>query len=134
MPRDATIVAIVRDGHVVVPRGDTVLAAGDEVLVLVTTDSEDAVRHILIGESPQGTHGGSPKLLRGLTAHVDTFGLVYDRLRLGSAMTAFHSATHDRANAIHVQPPLPQQFGTRLHGVMSCDELCFENAGKFDYA
>ena len=50
VPRDATIVAIVRDGHVVVPRGDTVLAAGDEVLVLVTTDSEDAVRHILIGE------------------------------------------------------------------------------------
>ena len=50
LPRDATIVAVIRAQHVVVPRGDTVLAAGDEVLVLVTTDSEDAVRHILIGE------------------------------------------------------------------------------------
>ena len=50
VPRDATVVAVVREGHVVVPRGDTVLSGGDEVLVLVTTDSEDAVRHILIGE------------------------------------------------------------------------------------
>ncbi|HEX9968528.1 MAG TPA: TrkA family potassium uptake protein, partial [Acidimicrobiales bacterium] len=31
VPRDATIVAVVRGGHVVVPRGDTVLQAGDEV-------------------------------------------------------------------------------------------------------
>src|SRR3954468_7618323 len=50
VPRDATIVAVVREGHVIVPRGDTVVEAGDEVLVLVTTESEDAVRHILIGE------------------------------------------------------------------------------------
>ena len=46
-PRDATIVAIVREAHVIVPRGDTVLQAGDEVLVLVTADSEDAVKAIL---------------------------------------------------------------------------------------
>src|SRR3954453_20430923 len=49
VPRDATIVAVVRDGHVVVPRGDTVLQAGDEVLALVTEDSEDAVKGILVG-------------------------------------------------------------------------------------
>ena len=49
VPRDATIVAVVRENHVVVPRGDTVLEAGDEVLVLVTTDSEEPVRQILIG-------------------------------------------------------------------------------------
>ena len=31
------------------PRGDTVLAEGDEVLVLVTPDSEDTVRALLVG-------------------------------------------------------------------------------------
>jgi trk system potassium uptake protein TrkA len=49
IPRDATVVAVVRDRHVVVPRGDTVLKAGDEVLALVTPDSEDELRAILIG-------------------------------------------------------------------------------------
>ncbi len=57
VPRDATFVAIVRDGHVVVPRGDTVLQGGDEVLALTTPDSEDAVKRILIGpgEPPPST-------------------------------------------------------------------------------
>ncbi|HEY3810137.1 MAG TPA: TrkA family potassium uptake protein [Acidimicrobiales bacterium] len=49
MPRDASVVAVVRDRRVVVPRGDTVLLAGDEVIALVTVDSEDAVRRILVG-------------------------------------------------------------------------------------
>jgi Trk K+ transport system NAD-binding subunit len=34
---------------VVVPRGDTRLGAGDEVIVLVTAESEDAVRRLLVG-------------------------------------------------------------------------------------
>ena len=49
VPRDATLVAVVRDGHVVVPRGDTVLQIGDEVLALVTPDSEGKVKELLIG-------------------------------------------------------------------------------------
>ncbi len=49
VPRDASIVAVVREGHVVVPRGDTVVEAGDEVLALVTPDSEDKLKGILIG-------------------------------------------------------------------------------------
>jgi Trk K+ transport system NAD-binding subunit len=40
---------VVRSGHVVVPRGDTVVQAGDEVLALVTPDSEDRVKAILVG-------------------------------------------------------------------------------------
>lgn len=48
-PRDTTVVAILRDEKVVVPRGDTILRVGDEVLVLVTSESEDAVRAILVG-------------------------------------------------------------------------------------
>ena len=49
MPRDASVVAVVRERRVVVPRGDTVLLAGDEVIALVTSESEDAVRRILVG-------------------------------------------------------------------------------------
>src|SRR3954447_20711656 len=41
MPRDATIVAVIRNEHVVMPRGDTVFESRDEVLALVTPDSED---------------------------------------------------------------------------------------------
>jgi trk system potassium uptake protein TrkA len=49
IPRDATIVAVVRDEHVVMPRGDTVFEAGDEVLAMVTPDAEDDVRRLLTG-------------------------------------------------------------------------------------
>jgi trk system potassium uptake protein TrkA len=48
MPRDSTLVAIVRDEHVIVPRGDTSLQAGDEVLVLLTPDSEAGVHTIFV--------------------------------------------------------------------------------------
>jgi trk system potassium uptake protein len=49
IPRDATIVAVVRRDHVVMPRGDTEFEAGDEVLAMVTSDSEEDVRRILTG-------------------------------------------------------------------------------------
>ncbi len=51
LPREATIVAILRDEHLVVPRGETTFEAGDEVLALVTPESEDQIRQILTGES-----------------------------------------------------------------------------------
>jgi len=50
LPRDATIVAIVRHDRLVVPRGDTVLSIGDEVLALVIGDSESQVRRLLISD------------------------------------------------------------------------------------
>lgn len=49
VPRDATIVAVIRDRHVIVPRGETVMERGDEVLVLVTPESEDHVKGLLVG-------------------------------------------------------------------------------------
>jgi trk system potassium uptake protein TrkA len=49
LPRDSTVVAVLRRDRLVVPRGDTVLRIGDEVLVLVTDDSEAEVRAILTG-------------------------------------------------------------------------------------
>jgi trk system potassium uptake protein TrkA len=51
MPRDATVVAVVRERHVIVPRGDTSMQPGDEVLVLVTPESEGQVKTLLIGTS-----------------------------------------------------------------------------------
>ena len=43
------MVAIIRDRHVIVPRGDTVLRSGDEVMVLTTPDAEDQVVATLLG-------------------------------------------------------------------------------------
>ncbi len=50
LPRDATVVAVVRNGRLVVPRGDTVLNVGDEVLALVVGDAEAEVRRLLVEE------------------------------------------------------------------------------------
>ena len=55
VPRGATIVAVIRgDRHVVVPRGETVMEAGDEVLVLVTVESQETVKSLLIGDPQRG--------------------------------------------------------------------------------
>jgi trk system potassium uptake protein len=50
LPRDATIVAIVRNDRIVVPRGDTVLGIGDEVIALVIGDAEAKVRSLFVQE------------------------------------------------------------------------------------
>ena len=48
LPRGAAIVAVVRAGRVVLPRGDTQLSSGDEVVLLVTEDTENLVRSLLV--------------------------------------------------------------------------------------
>jgi trk system potassium uptake protein len=48
LPLDSSVVAVLRAGDIVVPRGDTVLYEGDEVLALVTDSSEEAVRALLL--------------------------------------------------------------------------------------
>jgi Trk K+ transport system NAD-binding subunit len=50
LPVDAAAVAVVREGHVVVPKEDTVFAVGDEVLVVASEGSEGQVRELLVGE------------------------------------------------------------------------------------
>jgi trk system potassium uptake protein TrkA len=58
VPRGATIVAVIReDRHVVVPRGETVMEVGDEILVLVTAEAQDTVKSLLIGPRPAGDTG-----------------------------------------------------------------------------
>jgi trk system potassium uptake protein TrkA len=49
VPRDATVVAVIRERHVIVPRGETELRVGDEVVVLVTGEAEADITRLLIG-------------------------------------------------------------------------------------
>jgi len=59
LPPDSAVVAILRDGHVVIPQPETVLAAGDEVVALTAPVSESQLRTMVVGDvegSP--IHGG----------------------------------------------------------------------------
>ncbi len=48
-PRDAVIAAVLKRGRVVTPRGDTVLAAGDEVVVFALPGSRDEIEGFFLG-------------------------------------------------------------------------------------
>ena len=52
LPTNVTLVAVLREGHVVTCRGTTPLTAGDEVLALVGEDGVDQLRKVLVGELP----------------------------------------------------------------------------------
>lgn len=54
LPTDAAIVAILRDGHVVIPQPETVLAAGDEVLALASAAVERDLRDAVVGADMPG--------------------------------------------------------------------------------
>jgi trk system potassium uptake protein TrkA len=56
MPVDSAIVAVLRDGHVVIPQPETVLATGDEVVALTVPASESLLRSLVVGDG----HGGTP--------------------------------------------------------------------------
>jgi len=50
LPPDSAIVAILRDGHVVIPQPESVLTGGDEVLALVAPEAEDLLRRAIVGQ------------------------------------------------------------------------------------
>ena len=52
LPPDSTIVAILREGHVVIPQPETVLAADDEIVALSAPESELTLRGAIVGEGP----------------------------------------------------------------------------------
>jgi trk system potassium uptake protein TrkA len=60
LPVDAAAVAVVREGHVVVPKEDTVFAVGDEVLVVTSESSESQVREALVSEPDDTPHEDEP--------------------------------------------------------------------------
>jgi trk system potassium uptake protein TrkA len=49
LPADTAIVAILREGHVVIPQPETVLAAGDELVALASSESESTFRGMIVG-------------------------------------------------------------------------------------
>jgi Trk K+ transport system NAD-binding subunit len=55
-------VAILRDGHVVIPQPETVFSPGDEVVALSSPTSESALRTAIVGDGMSGdtppTHAG----------------------------------------------------------------------------
>jgi trk system potassium uptake protein TrkA len=55
MPTDTAIVAILREGHVVIPQPETVLAGGDEILALSSPDAEAQLRSAIVGEGADGS-------------------------------------------------------------------------------
>lgn len=57
MPQDCAVVAVVRNHHVLIPRDETPLIAGDEVLVLAVTEAEAAIEELLSGERPRDEPG-----------------------------------------------------------------------------
>ena len=50
LPPDSTIVAILREGHVVIPQPETALAAGDELVALAAPESELTLREAIVGD------------------------------------------------------------------------------------
>ncbi|HYY44053.1 MAG TPA: TrkA family potassium uptake protein [Actinomycetota bacterium] len=49
MPPDCTLVAVIRDRHVVAPQDETPLEVGDEVLALASPEAEEDLRRALTG-------------------------------------------------------------------------------------
>jgi trk system potassium uptake protein TrkA len=51
LPPEAKLIALLRDGSVIIPRGTTVLESGDEVLAIAERASIDALKHQLLGKT-----------------------------------------------------------------------------------
>jgi trk system potassium uptake protein TrkA len=49
LPHDTAIVAIVREGHVIIAEPETPLLAGDEVMALASSGTQDALRSAILG-------------------------------------------------------------------------------------
>ena len=59
LPPDSAIVAVLREGHVVIPMPETVITPGDEVLALAAGEAEATLRSAILGEtSGEGTPSG----------------------------------------------------------------------------
>lgn len=52
LPPDSAVVAILREGHVVIPQPETRLVAGDEILAIATPETEETIRAAILGPVP----------------------------------------------------------------------------------
>jgi trk system potassium uptake protein len=51
LPPDSAVVAILREGHVVIPQPETQIVAGDEVMAIATPETEGKLREAILGPS-----------------------------------------------------------------------------------
>ncbi len=58
LPPDSAIVAIVREGHVVIPQPETQLVPGDEIMAIATPEAEEKLHAALLGK--EGSASPSP--------------------------------------------------------------------------
>ncbi len=49
LPADTVIVSVIRAGMLIIPRGDTYLEAGDDILAVTTVAAEKALKELLVG-------------------------------------------------------------------------------------
>jgi trk system potassium uptake protein TrkA len=64
LPTDSALVAVLREGHVVIPQPETVLAAGDEIVALTAPDSEGELRQTVVGSAEAGQAGGTSSAIQ----------------------------------------------------------------------
>lgn len=57
LPRDCALVAILRGKRVMAPSPDDTLEAGDELIFVCTTEAEDKVRSVILGDNRQSRPG-----------------------------------------------------------------------------
>jgi trk system potassium uptake protein len=53
LPPDSAVVAVLREGHVVIPQPETRLTGGDEILAISTPETEDDLRAAILGPIPR---------------------------------------------------------------------------------
>ncbi len=51
LPRECVVAAVIRDSDLQIPRGDTVLRAGDQVVIITRSDQLQTLDHMFGGES-----------------------------------------------------------------------------------
>jgi trk system potassium uptake protein TrkA len=61
LPEESAIVALLREGHVVIPQPETVLAVDDEVVAICGPGAEDRLRTALAGEGEAGSSPPGPR-------------------------------------------------------------------------
>ncbi len=54
IPPDSAVVALLREGHVVIPQPESVVAAGDEIVAIASPDAEQALRTAIVGNVEAG--------------------------------------------------------------------------------
>ena len=65
LPRDTALVAILRGKRVVAPSPDDSLEAGDELVFVCTSEVEDDVRRVILGERPPTRRAVPPIVTAG---------------------------------------------------------------------